>query len=264
MRCCIVMLLLAAFPAFAIAQGNTSDKEKAGAKDAGSEVLTPSEVTAAILQLRKDLKALGDKVTDYGSNLETVKTDVGTLKSDQATLRAELDQLQSQFSEQLALQQKILNQISAQDGEGYIPRLSANMKTSSAFKQDMTDAVHEALKSRTTGTLILNNRTNDTRQVTINRSTYLLNPRESRTFEVPVGPVTTQLAGSSMRNWTIQAPDYRLSLDVVPLADPTTVLRPASQPAPEQVSAPSLSTPVAAAPVYYYFDPFSPVYYWYP
>lgn len=259
MRNCVVMLLLAAFPAAGWAQADAKDdaKNKEGAKNSKTEgPLSPTEATEETLKLRSDLNALSEIVTKFG-------TELLTLKSEQSQMKLDLDELKRQYSDNLAKQQEILEQISSEDvGGARIPRLSANMKASAAFKQEMTDAVHEALRSRTTGTLVLNNRTQQTRQVAINRTTYYLDPGESRTVEVPVGNVTTQLAGGSTRNWTLGAPDYRLSLDVVPVTEPTTVQRPVEAvPAPISVPAPTVSVPAISPPVYYYYDPFA-VYWW--
>ena len=92
---------------------------------------------------------------------------------------------------------------------------------------------------RQNGTLQIHNKMGRDQQIYVNGTLYQVPAGSNTEVTVPVGTVTTQLLGYGNSNWTVGAPDYRTSIDIVPQQ---TVFRPFVPGQPSRAIAP---------PVYY-------------
>jgi hypothetical protein len=170
-----------------------------------------TNLTAQKTDLEQKLETLAGLVEKLTTGVTEQGNQIGALKSDFNTI-------ETRIRDQLTLHQQILTDIARQDGSRYVPQLSAAMETSNAFRQDMEKAVHRSL--RPTGMLHVNNKTISHQWIFINRSEHMLRSGEQLAIEVPVGTVTTQLPGQELVNWTLSAPEYTESIDIVPAETP--------------------------------------------
>jgi hypothetical protein len=196
-------LLLAAIPSVVLAQD---------AKDNENEGMTNKE-------LAEEVRLLKEQVAKLTGNLTETMTQVGDLKKEQSLLS-------DQINEEIVKQRQILEAISGIDSVGQrIPRISAIMDESEDFREDVRDAVHKSLQTH--GDLSVTNKTGSYQSIFINRKEYGVSAGQTLTFKVPVGTVTTKLNGERLMNWTIGAPNYKESIDIVPKSAPLiTVARP--------------------------------------
>jgi hypothetical protein len=193
--------LLAALSAAAFAQ-TQSEKPKA---------MTNEELTAAVKTLQTELAAVA-------ANLSETVTQVSDLKKQQKTLT-------DRINEEITKQQQILEAISKIDSAGQpIPRISAIMDKSGEFRDDVRQAVRKSME--TEGDLSVANKTGSFQRILINRKEYGLSAGQTLSLKVPVGTVSTQLPGQNLTNWTVGAPDYKESIDIVPASTPSTVVAP--------------------------------------
>lgn len=193
--CCLVLALL---PSIAAAQQSE---------------LTNRELTAAVIDIRRQLGAVSSNVTETAGQLSELKTKV--------------DRLGEGINEELEQQRQILDSISRADSSGQrIPRLSAIMDKSADFRTDMRNAVNRSME--TEGWFTVTNRMGGYQTISVNRASYGLNPGETKTLKVPVGTVTTQLPGQNLKTWTVTAPHYTQRLELVPSSTSTTVYRPST------------------------------------
>ncbi|MCA9163504.1 MAG: hypothetical protein R3C99_27720 [Pirellulaceae bacterium] len=173
--------------------------------------LTNEQLTRRLVALELQMNALADNLT------ETI-TQVGQLKG-------EVNELRDRISEEIEKQRQILDAISSVDSQGQrIPRLSAIMNDSPEFKQDVTNAVNNALLQE--GTFEIINKTDSYQRIYVNRTEQGVEAGKSLTLKVPVGTVTTQLPGKSLENWSITAPSYSEKIEIVPADPPVTSFQP--------------------------------------
>jgi hypothetical protein len=201
------------------AQNEAGDDQIGGAAAAAS---TAAEIQA----IRNDLDTLGETVRKQSQTLTETVEAVAENKTQIGQLKSKIDVLTGQINEEILKQQQILDAISQSDSDGnYVPRLSAAMR-SEDFRKEMQTAVNDSLG--TEGDLRIHNKTNQYQRVLINRQEHGISAGETLALKVPVGTVTTQIPGRDLVNWTISAPKYEQSIDIVPPAEPTrtTVLRP--------------------------------------
>jgi prefoldin subunit 5 len=185
--------------------------------------------------LAKQLETLTNRVTTSENNIAAIDRRIEALtgnvekladaaKDIDARIR-KLDERVSQSTDiskgELTTMRTQLDAISRKDGDSYVPNISAAMNTSDTFRQDMETAVNKSLK--TGGSVLLTNKTAVSHWVAINQTRYFLRPGQQLPVAVNVGTVTTQLPGEEMQTWTITAPSYELSLDIVPKSTARTV-----------------------------------------
>jgi chaperonin cofactor prefoldin len=159
-----------------------------------------TDIDRRIASLTSSIEALTDVTKDIDSRLKTLDEKVNTLTTRSNT--------------ELTTMQKQLGDIARKDGDSYVPNISAAMTTSDKFRQEMETVVNRSLKPA--GALLLVNRTPDAKWVFVNKSPYFVRPGERIQLNVNVGTVTTQLPGEEMQTWSITAPTYQLSLDMIP------------------------------------------------
>jgi uncharacterized protein YoxC len=196
----------------------------ASAQDAEPPAPT-EELTLA--SLKKEVDSLRAQLDGVTNNLTETVTQLSDLKQQQKVLT-------DRINEELEKQQQILEAISNLDSAGQrIPRISAIMDTSEEFREDVRRAVHKSLETR--GDFSVTNKTASYQRIWINQQEYGVSAGETLTLKPPVGTVTTQLPGKGLKNWTLTAPDYKESIDIVPASAPSTIVgRPiyVSPPAP--------------------------------
>ena len=192
--------------------------------------LAAEPVASSALDVPTELRSIKEQLSKLSSNLSQVVGQLSEQDAEISKLKEDLKVVTDQINEELAKQQQILAAISQPDSAGrQVIRLSANME-SPEFRQDLRDAVHDSLD--TTGTLRVANKTSDYQRIYINRAEHGVAAGQTLTLKVPVGTVSTQLPGRDLKNWTVAAPTYEQSIDIVPDPVPTTtyVARPAYYP----------------------------------
>lgn len=185
----------------------------------------PPDTAAELKIIREQLRTLSGNFTQVVERVSEQETQIGQL-------RREMTDLTTQINEEIAKQQQILEAIAHKDSAGLqVPRLSAAMQ-SGEFREEMRQAVHDSLK--TTGTLKIANRTNDYHRIFVNRAEFGVAAGQELSLQVPVGTVSTQLPGRDLKNWTVAAPRYEQTIEIVPEAVPVTtyVARPILPEAP--------------------------------
>lgn len=145
-------------------------------------------------------------------------------------LKDQIGNMESLMEEQFGQQQQMLDAISQPDSQGSsILRLDSIMQKSPEFREQMAKIVHDSLPSE--GEFVVNNKTDTAQLITVNQQQYTILPQSTFSLKVPLGTVSTQLPGQAMFLWTIEAPNYRQSIDIAPLQNTwnrRTALRPRS------------------------------------
>jgi uncharacterized coiled-coil protein SlyX len=172
--------------------------------------------------LEKRLADLATIVTTQSGNIDKLSAVVNDQRSELGSVKAEANTLTTRVNDQLGLHHRILTDVARQDGDRYVPQLSAAMAKDS-FRQELGAAVHATLKTQ--GQFRVVNKTASHQSIAVNLVEYVLQPGEERVLDVPVGTVTTQLPGEPLVNWTLTHAGggvYAESIDIVPK---TTVQR---------------------------------------
>ncbi len=174
--------------------------------------MTNAELTKAVLALQTQLGEVSKATTEGLSQIMSLKD--------------QMDSLQSQVNEDIERQRQILSAISTMDSTSGnpIPRLSSIMENSEDFRNDVAQAVHDSL--RTTGTVTINNETSTYQRIIVNDVEQGLAAGEDLTLTIPVGTLVTQVPGREPRNWTIGAPNYHQSIDIIPESQAHVTMRP--------------------------------------
>jgi hypothetical protein len=105
------------------------------------------------------------------------------------------------------------------------------------FRSAFDNAVHEVLSDKP-GIFTVTNKMPTYQRISVNRVEYGLSPNQRVTLEVPLGTVTTELPGQEIKNWTVAAPGYSESIDIVPSKQWTAFFRGAEPAAPTAPAAP--------------------------
>jgi uncharacterized coiled-coil protein SlyX len=174
--------------------------------------------------LEKKIDDLTKLVAAQTRNVGTLTDTAADQKGQIQKLSTDVDSLTSRINTELGNIQKNLADISRNDGGQYVPNISAAMEHES-FRQDLGTAVNRSLKTR--GTFRIANKTPTHQWIAVNRTEYVVRPSEELLLDAPVGTVTTQLPGQELMNWTLAAPGYYESIDIVPAVPTrTTAERP--------------------------------------
>jgi hypothetical protein len=154
---------------------------------------------------------------------------VGTL-ADQS---AQISNLQSDFQKvtdnlfrQMGEQREILEAISQPTGDGsHVLALRSNMQQNPAFRQEVEQAVHDSI--RRSGTLEVQNNMDVGKYLQVNGREWYIPARSERTFEVPVGTLTTELVGDEApRSFAVGPPGYLQRIEINPRRTVQAVQRP--------------------------------------
>ncbi len=235
-----LMLLVMSLPLTVLAQG--------------AEDGTP-EKPKTVEELSKELDALKTQVQELSDSFDEAKSLVEQLKQ----VGNDLQQLHETMQEQAARQEIAL-------GSGSMS-LSAKMQQDEGFRQEMRKVVNDSIAAD--GEVVVHNKMATQQRIKINQTEHVIPAGELLTVKVPVGTVTAQLPGKALTNWTVTAPTYRQTIDIVPRESVTaayrpesdttttvTTLRPLSTLAPVYSSTP-VYTPIYVQPYQYeYYDPF--------
>jgi len=253
-RMAVAALTAVSFAAPVIAQQPTAyDKTQDGRIDdiARQVAALTTRMTTAENNIASNKSELEQKLENLAGTVQTLRDAVADQKTSIGQLNSNVNAVEARIKSQLDLHEQILKDVSVKDGGHYVPNVSSAMSSSDKFRQDMDSAVHKSLK--TGGTLLLINKTAMAQWVDINRTRYFLRPGEQLPVAVNVGTVTTQLLGEEMQTWTITAPAYQLSLDIVPkpAPTPTVVASPVYFGTPRYISPPLAETPVSLGSSYY-------------
>ena len=217
---------------------------------------TNDELMKAIDEIKEGLKIEFVSREEFDSSQEAVRNQSVQMQ----ILSERLDSLASENSDRLAKQEQILSAISHIDSEGTaIPNMSANMANSSEFRAKMSQAVHASVQQEGQFTVV--NKMGVEQEVAVNGQQHRLMPGATQTFKVAVGTVTTRLAGQDIDTWTVGAPDYCQSVDIVPRSTSSVeVYRPVYvQPEDNSTYSPTYSS--FTTPTY---TTYSPLYWYYP
>ncbi|MFV1964847.1 MAG: hypothetical protein ACC628_05455 [Pirellulaceae bacterium] len=243
------MFAIAILPLTVFAQNEAGDDLLDAAK-------APANGAAEIQSIKDQLRLLSENLTKTVETVGEHETQIGQLKSDMMALTG-------QINEEIQKQQQILDAISQPDSSGnYVPRLSAAMR-SDDFRKEMQAAVNESLREQ--GDFRIHNKTGQYQRILVNRQEYGVSAGERLTLKVPVGTVTTQIPGRDLTNWTVSAPKYDQSIEIVPSSEPirTTVARPVYVPTTSYIPTTSYYAPAPTTTYYVptttYYTPVAPV-----
>ncbi|HUT94418.1 MAG TPA: hypothetical protein VMY37_33480 [Thermoguttaceae bacterium] len=142
-------------------------------------------------------------------------------------VREQINQLWEHVLELETVQGQIAQEVAQPDGARLlVPDIRGNMERSTAFRQEVSAAVHEVLRRQ--GTLRIENQTavgHTIRVVNTDRSVYIPPGGISAPIDVPVGTVSTELVGyEAPRNWTIGPPDYEQRITIKPTSGSVRIL----------------------------------------
>ncbi len=219
----------------------------------------------------ENLAKLTDAVTKNAEATIANKASIDSLLEKQTEMLERLGELTNLQQEQFVQQHQILDSIVRKDSNGIdVLRLSANMKKSPQFREELRKVVHDSLDAE--GEVIIRNKTALQQRVKVNQKDYDIAAGDILTLNVPVGTLTAQLPGQPLTNWTITAPTYQQKIDIVPDAQTTvTAYRPAETRVTETTLPVTTYRPVTTeTPVYvapsesYYFDPATGLWYSWP
>jgi len=237
-----ITLVAFSFAASALAQQATVyDKSQDTRLDDIAKQL--EALTARVTKTESSIAAIDRRIESLTTNVEKLAQAVADQDSRIKTLNETVNEITTRSNSELTVMKKQLDDISVKDGGGYVSNISSAMSTSDKFRQDMETAVNKSLK--TGGSLLLTNKTAISQWVDINRTRHFLRPGEQLPVAVNVGTVTTQLRGEEMQTWTITAPAYQLSLDIVPKPAPT----PTVVASPVYFGSPYFSPPLVETPI---------------
>ena len=219
---CLLMIL----PGTAFAQAQTKIKTvEQLAAEVESLRTALSSANEQVNKLAGQVAKHTQAVTSNAEGLTRLAEQMNQELSKQQVILERIDELAIQMQEQLARQQAILDAIVQRDSQGNdVLRLSANMARSDAFREDVRQAVHQALASH--GDVVIRNLMAGDQRVLVNQKEHALGPGEVLTLKVPVGTVSVQLPGQPMTNWTVAAPDYLQKIDIVPDTNARVAYRP--------------------------------------
>ena len=181
------------------------------------------ELLAKVNGIQQSMQELAKVRTNVTANMERIGSLGNKVDAQQAELSEmtrQLEELQSQFQDQVARQGEILASISSADGDQTILPLTAIMDRSPKFTQDMTDAVHRVIKNE--GTFTIENKTSTYRRVFVNRAEYGVQPGATLSLKVPTGTVSTQIDGEGLKTWAVGAPNYAQKVEIVPTTSRVT------------------------------------------
>ena len=178
-----------------------------------------------ITQLAKQLKAIStqlgklDVIEGDLKQLKNVKSQVQENSATIGQIRRDLENLTSEMRELGKRNQTTLKAISDQDGSGTpAPKIQATKKPDTTRK-DVQDSLQKE------GMVSVKNRTSIYQTIIVNGVEYGISAGKTLKLNVPTGNVTTQIPGRLTKSWSISAPNYEQSIDIIP-ATTTTVLRP--------------------------------------
>jgi hypothetical protein len=219
------LVLIASIPAsLAVAQQSPPAPAPARTLDERIAALE-KRADAADLKIdgvKSDLDKLANLVKDQTGNIDKLQALILEQNTKIERLRTDASEVTTRVNGELSKHERILTEVARQDGDRYVPQLSAAMAKES-FRQELGAAVHASLRTR--GQFRIVNKTATPQSIALNLVDQVLQPGEERTFDVPVGTVTTQLPGEPLVNWTLAHKGegvYAESIDIVPK---TTVQR---------------------------------------
>ncbi|HAY81941.1 MAG TPA: hypothetical protein DCY79_19230 [Planctomycetaceae bacterium] len=181
------------------------------------------ELLAKVNGIQQSMQELAKVRTNVTANMERIGDLGNKADAQQAELteiKQQIEELQSQFQDQVARQGEILASISSADGDQAILPLTAIMDRSSKFTQDMNDAVHRVIK--TEGIFTIENKTSVYRRVFVNRVEFGVQPGATLNLKVPTGTVSTQIDGEGLKTWSVGAPSYAQKVEIVPTTESVT------------------------------------------
>ncbi|MHB8952121.1 MAG: hypothetical protein ACYC4U_04020 [Pirellulaceae bacterium] len=222
--CCLTLLVPGAVWAQTTPIPRTLEQLTKDVQDLQQKLITTS---GNLTKLSEQVAKNTETITQNSQGIERLTTIINEELRKQQNILERIDELTQQQQDQLARQQAILDAIAQKDTAGRdVLRLSANMEQSEEFREDVRKAVHHSLDTQ--GELTVHNRMPNPQQIIVNLKTFGLGPDEMLTLKVPVGTVTAQLPGQPLTNWTVGAPTYRQTIEIVPETSPntTSVFRP--------------------------------------
>ena len=166
---------------------------------------------ADILELRAENKKLKNNANVLGSSVVENASSMGglteTIKKMQEKVGDDLLNLNAQMG-------KISRDV------GGSRELRFDHIQSAEGKEEFSDLLHSTIRTR--GMLKIYNKMAAGQWIAVNNTQNYLQPGESKEFDVPMGMVTLKLPGQEIVHWTIDAPDYEKSIDIVPTQQQST------------------------------------------
>lgn len=230
------MLFLAA-GATAVAQDNASGRRGETPRPITSFPKTVEDRLEELIDKMNKQDKVINKVVEGFQQFQILRSNVDEIKKITDDHEARLFKLNEQVrsalethSQQIARQQQILEAISQQDSGGNpIPNLLGNMQSSSEFQEEISEVVNNSIRSA--GEFVVTNKMDTAQTIVVNLEQHTVEPRATLRLKVPVGTISTRLPGQALQNWTVGAPNYGQSVDIVSrqnVSNRVTTLRPES------------------------------------
>jgi uncharacterized coiled-coil protein SlyX len=204
---------------------------------------TTAELQRQIAQLRQSIAKTNGTVSEHTTHIESLTNLMDSLVSkldrqenilsDQSgqieTLKTGMDTVTTNLRKQIGDQEEILNEISRRGPDGSrVLALASNMDRNPEFRNEVRQVVNSSIG--TTGTLEVRNLMDVGKYLKVNEREWYIPARETRTFSVPVGTLTTELVGEEPpRSSTVGPPGYKQRIEISPRRVQQTVQRPINQ-----------------------------------
>ena len=151
--------------------------------------------------------------------------------------REEFNALTQLVYEQEGALGDVAKRISQSGMDRYVVNLRGAMEVPE-FRKELTEAVHDVIRQQ--GTLRIDNRSAVEHRLRVNGLQYLVPALGTIEVHVPVGTLTTELAGyEPPKNWTVGPPNYHQGITITRTAAPTVFIAP-----PVIVDAPVFGPPL--------------------
>lgn len=187
--------------------------------------------TETVQDLNRRLDEVAQKVNDFEAVVKSLDSKLEKLaergRVTDEELVANLKTRYDQLAADLERTSKLVTGVAQVDRSGLpVPRVLGNMQASNSFREEMQEAVRQALLARTRGSLVIENRTASTQSVFVNEIAYHIASGQVLTVDVPLGTVKTQLYPyESPKYFPIVPPYYeqRLVVSSGPVYSPPVI-----------------------------------------
>ncbi|MBW3596304.1 MAG: hypothetical protein KY475_03405 [Planctomycetes bacterium] len=188
-----------------------------------------SGLTEAVRRLEMQINALSNKyVTREEFNmLQTNVTDltdgVDSLQGVVQDQGEQIRQIDEKYENSIAVLQdqasqinRILDAISRTDSQNQPILNIASAMQSQEFRRDFSQAINDGLRETQMGKLEVTNNMSTSQYLRINGELRLIPAFTKMDVQVPVGTLTTELAGEAPKNWVVAPPNYTQGIIIAP------------------------------------------------
>jgi len=172
-------------------------------------------INSAIGELKSEVKKLGSQKYVTQEELDKLKARVSETESMIGAVKKQVEELKQILYDQRTMLGDLAKAAPDRSGrESYVVNIKGQMPNST-FRRELGDAVNEVMRKQ--GTLRIQNDMTTAQYLRVNGVEYRIPPSASIAVEVPVGTVTTELAGyEPPKNWSVTPPNYFQQVNIKP------------------------------------------------